>query len=207
MTVSEYFKYLQEQIHTVIVATVDHTGLPVTCAVDIMDSDEKGLYFLTAKGKDFYDRLTKTGYAALTGIKGEDTLSCVAVSVRGKVKELGSGLLSHLFAKNPYMNEIYPTLESQKSLTVFQLYEGKGEWFDLSKKPIERVSFMIGDKQQETQGYWITKKCIKCKACKTVCPQNCIDFTADSAVIKQENCLHCGNCLEICPQNAVIRKG
>lgn len=28
-----------------------------------------------------------------------------------------------------------------KALTVFQIYEGSGEWFDLSKKPIERASF------------------------------------------------------------------
>lgn len=31
------------------------------------------------------------------------------------------------------MNEIYPTVESMSALTVFQLYEGSGEWFDLSK--------------------------------------------------------------------------
>ena len=43
---------------------------------------------------------------ALTGIKGADTMSCVAVSVRGKVKEMGAGLLPKLFEKNPYMNEI-----------------------------------------------------------------------------------------------------
>jgi len=80
----DYLRYLEQEIHSVVMATVDHTGLPVTCAVDIMDSDEKGLYFLTAKGKGFYDRLKKNGYVALTGMKGNDTLSCVAVSVRGK---------------------------------------------------------------------------------------------------------------------------
>ena len=30
-------KYLAEEIHTVIMATADKDGLPVTCAVDIMD--------------------------------------------------------------------------------------------------------------------------------------------------------------------------
>ena len=43
------------------------------------------------------------------------------------------------------MFEIYPTEESRKALTVFQIYEGSGEWFDLSKKPIERASFTFGD--------------------------------------------------------------
>lgn len=36
-------------------------------------------------------------------------------------------------------NEIYPKVESMSALTVFQLYKGSGEWFDLSKKPIERA--------------------------------------------------------------------
>ena len=53
----DYLSYLVQQIHTTIVATVDEKGLPVTAAIDMMDADENGLYFLTAKGKAFYDRL------------------------------------------------------------------------------------------------------------------------------------------------------
>lgn len=114
-SLTEILKFLEKDIHSVIIATVDDIGLPVTCAIDIMDSDEKGLYFLTAKGKNFYNRLKKNEYAALTGIKGSDTLSCVAISVRGKVKGIGNTSLQRLFLKNPYMNEIYPTAESQKA--------------------------------------------------------------------------------------------
>ena len=188
-------------------ATVDDNGLPVTCAIDIMDSDEKGLYFLTAKGKGFYTRLKKNEYVALTGMTAGDTLSRVAVSVRGKIQEIGNESLQRLFEKNPYMNEIYPTEQSRQALTVFHLYEGSGEWFDLSKKPIDRASFTIGNKQEETQGYEITQKCIGCQTCQNVCPQDCIDFSTAPAVIRQENCLHCGNCFSICPQKSVIRIG
>ena len=38
-------------------ATTDDDGKPVTCAIDIMDFDADGLYFLTAKGKSLYSRL------------------------------------------------------------------------------------------------------------------------------------------------------
>ena len=79
-----YLKYLVEEIHTTVMATVDNNGLPVTCAIDIMDYDDSGLYFLTAKGKSLYDRLTRKGYVALTGMKGNDTLSCVAISAAVK---------------------------------------------------------------------------------------------------------------------------
>ena len=90
MKTIDYLRYIVEEIHTVIVATVDGEGLPVTAAIDMMDYDESGVYFLTAKGKSFYTRLKDKGYMAFTGIKGEDTMSCVAVSVRGKVIEIGS---------------------------------------------------------------------------------------------------------------------
>lgn len=45
MTATEILKYLHEEIHTMVVVTVDDNGLPVTCAIDMMDADEEGLYF------------------------------------------------------------------------------------------------------------------------------------------------------------------
>lgn len=202
----DYLKYIVEEIHRTIVATVDDEGLPVTCAIDMMDCDENSLYFLTAKGKAFYDRLKKRGFLALTAMKGEDTMTSTAVSVRGRVKELGFEKIPELFRKNPYMNEIYPTENSIKALTVFQIYEGSGEWFDLSKKPIERASFTFGKAEERQSGYFIGDGCIGCGSCLEVCPQKCIDLSEIPAVIKQENCLHCGNCMEICPVGAVERR-
>lgn len=204
MKATEIFKYLQEQIHTTVIATNDESGNPITCAIDIMDYDENGLYFLTAKGKNFYKRLKSTGYLSLTGIKGESTMSCVAVTVYGKVKEIGSERLKSLLDKNPYMYEIYPTEQSRSALTVFCVYQGSGEWFDLSKKPIERFSFTFGGDNTQSIGYYISDKCIGCGKCIAVCPQNCIELNG-KAVIIQANCLHCGNCKDVCPENAVMR--
>ena len=205
MEAKDYLRYISDVIHTTIVATVDDEGLPVTAAIDMMASDEKGLYFLTAKGKSFYDRLKKREFLALTAIKGEDTMSSVAVSVRGKVRELGYERIPALFEKNPYMHDIYPTEESMHALTVFQIYEGSGEWFDLSKKPIQRASFSFGGAEKKPEGYFITDACIGCGSCAAVCPQRCIDTSDIPHVIRQENCLHCGNCLTVCPVGAVIR--
>ena len=104
------------------------------------------------------------------------------------------------------MREIYPTEESMHALTVFQIYEGTGEYFDLSKKPIERASFVFGGEKKKEQGYFITDACIGCGSCVTVCPQNCIIQNEVPFVIKQENCLHCGNCMTACPVGAVERR-
>ena len=206
MTAKEYLQLISDEIHTTIVATVDDEGLPVTAAIDMMMSDERGLYFLTARGKSFYDRLTKRGYLALTALKGEDTMHSLAISLRGKVRELGSALLPVLFGKNPYMAEIYPTEASRKALTVFQIYEGSGEYFDLSRRPIERASFSFGGAENRAEGYAITDACIGCGSCVAVCPQSCITGGEPPFVIQQKNCLHCGNCLRVCPVGAVIRK-
>ena len=206
MNAQKIFKFLLEKIHTVVVATNNGEKLPVTCAIDIMNSDEGGLYFLTAKGKNLYKRLTDNDYLSFTGIKGENTLSCVAVSVCGKVKEVGREPLQRMFNKNPYMNEIYPTEESRSSLTVFYIYQGNGEWFDLSKKPIERFSFVFGDNLNRPDGYFINDGCCGCGECLKVCPQNCIVFKNKKAFIKQNNCLHCGNCFNICPNKSVERR-
>ena len=206
MEAKDFLDYLVHEIHTTVVATVNDEGLPVTAAIDMMDSDENGLFFLTARGKGFYDRLKQRGFLALTAVKGETTMSSVAVSVRGKVRELGYEKIPMLFEKNPYMREIYPTEESMRALTVFQIYEGSGEWFDLSKKPIERASFTFGGAERKPEGYFITDACIGCRSCVAVCPQQCIDTDSIPFVIDQAHCLHCGNCMEVCPVGAVEKR-
>ena len=206
MEAQKYLRYLVDEIHTVIVATVDDEGLPVTAAIDMMDCDEEGLYFLTAKGKGFYDRLVRRGFMALTALKGEDTMSSVAVSVRGRVRELGPANIPDLFERNPYMYQIYPTEESREALTAFQVFEGTGEWFDLSKRPIERASFSFGGARERHEGYFITGGCVGCGSCAEVCPQDCIVTDAVPHVIQQDHCLHCGNCMAACPAGAVERR-
>lgn len=207
MNTLDYLKFLAEDIHTTVIATVNEKGLPVTSAIDIMDYDEDGLYFLTAKGKSFYNRLKDKEYISLTGIKGNDTMRCVSVSVKGKVKEIGRTYLDRLIEKNPYVNKIYPTEKSKQALTVFKIYDGSGEWFDLSKKPIERKSFNFDTVNEIICRYCITDNCMMCGACGKYCPQGCISFANGIAVIKQNNCLHCGNCYEVCPVNAVMKRG
>lgn len=58
MTTLEILKILQSDIHSTVFATVDDQGLPQTCVIDLMLADGDGLYFLTARGKSFYERLT-----------------------------------------------------------------------------------------------------------------------------------------------------
>lgn len=207
MTTAEILNMLQKDIHSTVFATLDDKGLPQTCVIDLMLADEDGLYFLTARGKSFYDRLMVRPFVALSGMKGRDTLSTVAISLRGAVRSIGKERLEEIFAKNPYMARIYPTGKSRDALEVFQLYKGEGEYFDLSQQPPFRQTFSFGDQAVHETGYRINgKKCIGCQGCRSVCPSGCISNTI-LRVIDESHCLHCGNCFRICPVKAVEKLG
>lgn len=205
MEVLKVFELLRDEIHTVVMATADDRGNPATCAIDIMDCDEGGLYFLTARGKNFYSRLKARPFVSLTGIMGSSTLTRIAVTVSGKAEELDEEALARLLDKNQYMYKIYPTELSRMALCAFRLCEGSGEYFDLSKTPVERYSFSFGGRG-EGGGYYITEKCTGCGKCQAVCPQQCISLASVPAKIAQNNCLRCGNCFSVCPAGAVVRQ-
>ena len=205
MTAAEVLNFLQQEIHTTVAATTDSDGRPVTCAIDMMLADEGGLYFLTARGKAFYRRLMARRYLALSGMKGEDTLSTVAISVWGWVKPIGQQRLEEILEKNPYMREIYPTEASRRALEVFCLYRGEGEYFDLSQLPPFRQTFSFGGEGARASAYQIDPaRCIGCQACREVCPTGCISGESPRA-IDPAHCIHCGNCADACPVGAVER--
>lgn len=205
MTTQDILQILQQDIHSTVFATIDDKGLPQTCVIDLMLADEDGLYFLTARGKSFYDRLMARPFVALSGMKGTDTLSTAAISVRGAVRNIGRERLEEIFKKNPYMAKIYPTEKSRQALEVFHIYKAEGEYFDLSRLPPCRQSFAFGGEEVHQTGYRInTDKCIGCQGCRSVCPQGCVS-TAIPRKIDQDHCIHCGNCFHICPVKAVER--
>lgn len=198
----EYLKVLVEEIHSTTVATIGNDGHPQTRVIDMMYYDEEGVYFLTAKGKVFYEQLMEQKYIAVSATKEK-----MAVSLRGKVKNIGKKNLDIMFEKNPYMKKIYPE-DTREVLDVFCLYEAQGEYFDISvPSDIIRKSIVIGDVQEVQTGYYVGKDCIGCKLCYSVCPQKCIDIAQKPVVIEQNHCLHCGRCAQICPVQTIEKRG
>ncbi|WP_028043233.1 4Fe-4S binding protein [Candidatus Stoquefichus massiliensis] len=207
MEVQEILKQLVEDIHSVIIATLDENDHPVTCAIDLMLYQNHKIYFLTARGKSFYQRLMQHKTIALTGIKGIQTMDSIAISLQGQIRNIGHEKLQEIFLNNPYMRDIYPHSESQEVLEVFEIYKCTGEYFDLSQKPIFRQSFSIGEGNDLLEApYTIRSTCNGCLACYQVCPQHCIDITVTPITIQWQHCLHCGKCIETCPQKAIVKK-
>lgn len=198
----EYIMILVKEIHSTTVATIGVDGHPQTRVIDMMHYDENGVYFLTAKGKAFYDQLMEQEYIAVSATKDKK-----AVSLRGKVKKIGKQNLDIMFEKNPYMKDIYPG-DTRDALEVFCLYEAQGEYFDISNpSKIVRESIVIGEQENLHTGYFVGKECIGCKMCYSVCPQKCIDISTVPVVIDQKHCLHCGRCAESCPKQCIEKRG
>lgn len=57
MMKEKYLKMLVEDIHSPVMATIGSDSHPKTRVIDLMLWDENGIYFLTAKGKEFYQQL------------------------------------------------------------------------------------------------------------------------------------------------------
>lgn len=137
-------------------------------------------------------------YVAISATKDK-----IAVSLRGKIKNIGKKNLDIMFEKNPYMKEIYPG-DTRDAIEVFCLYEAQGEYFDISNPSnIVRDTIIIGEAKAVRTGYHVGKDCIGCKLCYSVCPQKCIDISSVPVAINQNHCLHCGRCTEICPKQCI----
>lgn len=194
----KYINMLVEDIHSATVATIGKDGYPQTRIVDMMYYDDNGVYFLTAKGKEFYSQLMKQKFVAISATKDK-----IAVSLRGKIKNIGNKNLDIIFDNNPYMKKIYPK-ETKDVLEVFCLYEAVGEYFDISNpSKIFRDSIEIGCKDYKKNGYYVTKCCIGCNKCYLACPQKCIDIYSIPVVIDQNHCLHCKRCVDVCPMQCI----
>ena len=79
MQTKEYLQYIATKIHSTVFATVDGEGRPVTCAIDIMDYDADGLYFLTTTPSTAADPVTSkrcTGRAKRTTALPNNEMIC-----------------------------------------------------------------------------------------------------------------------------------
>lgn len=224
MKTSDYLKILTEEIHSAVVATLDKNGRPVTRCIDMMLYDENNVYFLTAKGKNFYEELMSQKYISLSAIKGK-----LCISLSGAVENIGSEKLDEIFEKNPYMKKIYPG-DTRNALEVFKFTDAEGNFFDITNPShVTRGFFTLGKADSESEkiksGYFVKNGCTGCGKCYSACPQKCISFVKhksgtennavrieksrapEKAVIDQNRCLHCGRCVPVCPVKAIKKIG
>lgn len=91
-----YLRKLVEEFHSATVATIGADGHLQTRVIDMMLWDDKGVYFLTAKGKEFYRQIMQQQFIAVSATKEK-----AAVSLRGKVKNIGTDRLDDFDISDP----------------------------------------------------------------------------------------------------------
>lgn len=185
-------------------ATVDGGGAPQVRNISAIHYESDGLYFYTARGKDFCRELLADGRVQVLGYtmhKEMIRLWGCAVPVPGEEQEHWRDLI---FAEQPYLSNVYPG-DTRSIGIVFQLRDFAVEYFNLGVRPIFRESYVVGGGELRPKGYLISDRCIGCGTCQSVCPQRAID-SGSPFRIRQENCLHCGSCFEHCPVSAICRQ-
>ena len=144
MTTQEILNILQSDIHSVVFATLDEHGLPQTCVIDLMLADDDGLYFLTAKGKSFYHRLMAKPFVSLSGMKGGDTLSTTAISVRGAVRNIGEKGWQKSLKRTPIWKKSIPPKKAGRLWKCFSSTKARGNISTLpSFRPIDRAFLLV----------------------------------------------------------------
>ena len=112
MQTQDYLKLLVEEIHSAALATLDDEGRPQTRIIDMMLWDERGVYFLTAKGKAFYRQLMKQGYVALSATKDK-----VSVSLRGRIRNIHAEKLDEIFDPWDFLTRIDTVFDRLEQLS------------------------------------------------------------------------------------------
>ena len=116
MTAQDCLQILRE-VKDAAFATVDENGYPQVRIIDVMLVEDGTIYFCTARGKDFYQQLARTGRAAVTALNKDYQM----VRLSGKVKRLTEQYLGYHNPSFQPLKRTIPIFCSFLNRTKFKL--------------------------------------------------------------------------------------
>ena len=192
-----------EYVGVLAFATVDEEGAPQIRNISAIHYEKDGMYFFTARGKNFCKELLEDGRVQILGYTKYKEM----IRVSGKVDQISQEeqekWINCIFEEQLYLANVYPG-DTRKIGIVFALKNAEVEYFNLGVNPIFRETYTMGTYVADKKGFEITDQCVGCGKCAKVCPQKAIEKGSPYRII-QEHCLHCGNCEEHCPKKAIVR--
>lgn len=193
-----------EYVGVLAFATVDREGAPQIRNISAIHYEPDGLYFFTARDKDFCRELLSDGRVQILGytkFKEMIRLSAKAIPAPDAKQEKWKNVI---FNEQPYLANVYPG-DTREIGIIFEIKAGNIEYFNLGVNPIFRENYIFGNTGSALKkGYKIVENCIGCGTCTEHCPQRCIE-PGSPYRIQPEHCLHCGACYENCPVGAVMK--
>ena len=105
--IMDYLKLLVEEIHSVVVATVDETGHPHIAVMDMMWEDGKKVYFCTENNKAVYRQIKENSNVSFCSHKADFSY---VLSISGKATFVNDiNLKARALDEYPALKEMFKT--------------------------------------------------------------------------------------------------
>lgn len=190
------FFYLKKQGGRVSLSTIKN-GYPESRIISLQRFSDGNLYFMTSRGKPFYQQLLLQPRIAISTLL-DDTHHCIRI--KAVVEECVEPSVYQEYAeKNPGTLEMYRY--NTDIIVLFRLTRGTGEILHLYRDDmIRRLRFGFGGDKPEELTYYISDKCIGCGCCFAHCAEHSIYRSEDGKYhIRSMDCDDCGICYTKCP--------
>ena len=138
--------------------TVDAHGNPQVRIINIMHVEpEKGeIYFVTARGKNFYRELQNGKEVAITALTRYQEMIRVNGIPERVPDTRQKKWLDRIFEENQIMNNVYPG-NSRYVLEVFCVKKAVIEYFNLGVHPYSGNVIQSGKKPKEAADLWLQR--------------------------------------------------
>ena len=156
-------------------ATVDRNGAPQVRNISAIHYEPDGIYFFTARGKDFCQELLSDGRVQILGYTRYKEMIRLSARAEAAPEEEQKMWIDRIFEEQPYLANVYPG-GSREIGIVFVIRKARIEYFNLGVRPIFRESYQIGEENTDrsiavTKGFWSGEDSIGCGSSREEFPQ------------------------------------
>lgn len=137
-TNQEFLDFIHNEIHNVVISTINNEGKPAAQVCDILLVKNMKLYITTSSNNPFFQDLIHEPNVVVSGYKGNGTMDSCGFSLQGTIKNVDHQYLEEAFKENPYLNEIYKDNleEAKKELRILEITPQTAGYLDHRTSPI-----------------------------------------------------------------------